>query len=122
MKILSDFNTGEALDVLAQITQPFLNIVSDPKIKSSLKSNLKTNSKVTAIELLQTRTTKIASILQVILKEKKEDLFAILSPFFEKTPEEIEKLSVFETFTGIEKLKNDKLLIDFLSSRQELKA
>ncbi len=116
MRLLSDLTSGDALDVLAEITEPAMNIMQDEALMETLKN--KNGGKLTVAQAKMVGANKIVEIVAVIAKSHKKDLFALFAPFFEQSAKQLEKMKFLEFAKGISGIAKDKEFIDFLSCLQ----
>lgn len=99
---LTEYKNEDALDLLADLIEPASEIMSDPKIKEMMGKDAK---------------TKVAKIVQHILKNHKKSIIAILARL-DNTPVKEYKCDIFTLPIKILELLNDKDLIDFFSSQE----
>lgn len=115
MKKFSSLLTDEAADIVCQITPYIEEIVTDDELMELIrdKIDLKETSK---IELASFALEKIAKIAPILLKKKREAVYHILSPFCEKSIEEIGKQNFIVTISQIKTLVKDKELMELFTS------
>ena len=115
MRIFSELSTDEALEVVLQIAQPITNLIDD---EAFLKEMQKTMPKgeTTRIAMQRFGLAKIVKLLNIALKQHREDVYAILAPFNGLTVEEIGKQNFLITCKQAADLLNDKGFVDFFKS------
>lgn len=112
---LSDLTTGQAADVLLQITPAVANIAKDQKAIDAI-------GRVADFDNMNKRgvqmvvTDRYASFVTVLLRDHRPDVFTILAAVNLSTPEAIESQKITETFRQINEIRDDKELVDFLAS------
>ena len=115
MRILSDFGTDEAMDVTLEITQPIANLIEDETFVEELRKTMP-KGETTYIEIKRFGLAKIVKLLNIALKQHRQDVYAILSPFNGLTVEEIGKQKFLITCKQVADLLNDKEFVDFFKS------
>lgn len=114
MKI-SQLSTGQAKDVLIQVTALVSNITDDKPLMDIIGLVMDfdgMNSTGVKGKLLG----KWSAFVSELLKSHWPDVRGILSALNNKSVEEVEAQSLLETMRQITDLRDDKELIDFLSS------
>lgn len=114
----SQLNTNQATDVLCELTPYIANITGDKKLLDELAKKFDMEGKSTA-ELYVFAAQKLAKILPVVLKDRKEDVFGILAVLNDTTPEAVSKQSVFTTIKQARDVLADKELLSFFKSLQQ---
>lgn len=112
---LSQIPTGQAKDVLIQVTALTSNITDDKELMDII-------GKVMDFDGLNKRGVqavmlgKYSAFVSGLLKRHWEDLRGILAALNAKSAEEIEAQPIHETMRQINELRDDKELFDFFSS------
>lgn len=112
---LSQLTTLQAKDVLIRVTALTSNITDDTELMDII-------GKVMDFKGLNTRGVqalmlgKYSAFVSGLLKNHWEDLRGILAALNLKSAEEIEAQTITETMRQINDMRDDKELIDFLSS------
>ena len=117
MKI-SELSTERAADVLCEITPFIANITGDKTLGDELSKKFDVTGKSVA-ELYVFAAKKYASILPVVLKTHREDVFGILAALNDTEIEVIAKQSIISTMLQIREMIKDKELVDFFKSWQQ---
>lgn len=115
MRIFSEFSTDEALEVALQIAQPITNLIDDEAIVEEMQKTMP-KGETTIIAMKRFGLAKIVKMLNIALKQHREDVYAILAPFNGLTVEEIGKQNFLITCKQVADLLNDKSFVDFFKS------
>lgn len=115
---LSQLTTEEAASVLCEITPHILNITGDKALLDNLGKKFDTKGKSVA-ELYTFAAKKYASVIPIVLKDHREDVFGILSILNECTPEEVGKQNIIKTMYQVREAFKDKEFLDFFKSWQQ---
>lgn len=113
---LSEFSTEKATDVLCELTPYVTNILSDVELLAELKSALDVKESTTVAERFAMVGNKIAKIIPIILRGRKEDIFGIIGVLNEKSVEQIKAQNIIVTMKQIRDISKDKELLDFFKS------
>lgn len=116
---LSKLSTDKALDILCEITPYINNIVIDDTLITELKNKIDPKGNFSKAEILAFGVQKINTLIPIVLKEHRADIYGVLSVLNEKTPEEIARQNFIQTGTQIREAVKDKELIDFFKSCAE---
>ena len=112
MRKLSELGTDECLDVLCEITPHIVNLVSDDEIMGAIGKPVdKKNSTKVGVMLLGAQ--KITTVVPLLLKKHRDDIYAILSIMGGKSVEEVAKQNTMATLWQIKTLSEDKELLSF---------
>lgn len=117
---LSELTTDRALDVLCELTPSVSNIIEDDEIVNALSAAMpekdadgeESNPFAYGIRFVG----KIGSIIPVMLKKHRADVYHILSVLNEKSVEEIARQPVFETMQQAREAFQDSELLSFFKS------
>ncbi len=90
MRIFSELSTDEALEVVLQIAQPITNLIDDEGLVKEMKKTMP-KGETTRIAIQRFGLAKIVKLLNIALKQHRQDVYAILAPFNGMTVEEIGK-------------------------------
>lgn len=115
MRVFSELGTGEALDVTLEIAQPISNLAEDEKLVAELRKTLPKGA-TNKIAVMHFGLMKVVKLLPIVLKDHRNDVYAILSPFNGLTVEEIDKQRFPITCKQVYDLLNDKEFVDFFKS------
>lgn len=105
---LSEIQGERAIEVIADLIEPFSNIATDPNIKSVLQIRKKENE--TAEEAA---IRAIKKNIPVLLKEHKKDVAQVIGILEGIDPE---KLNILEIVKGLSEMMTDKTLMQLFSS------
>lgn len=112
---LSDLTTGQAADVLLQITPSIANIAKDQNAIDAV-------GRVADFDNMNRRGVQMvvadryASFVTVLLRDHRQDVFNILAAVNLTTTEVLESQKITETFRQINEIRDDTELVDFLAS------
>lgn len=115
MRIFSELSTDEALEVVLQIAQPITNLIDDEALVKEMQKAMP-KGETTRIAMQRFGLAKIVKLLNIALKQHREDVYAILAPFNGLTVEEIGKQNFLITCKQVYALVNDKGFVDFFKS------
>lgn len=115
MRIFSELGTDEALEVVLQIAQPITNLIDDEALVKEMQKTMP-KGETTQIAMQRFGLEKIVKLLNITLKQHREDVYAILAPFNGLTVEEIGKQNFLITCKQVADLLNDKGFVDFFKS------
>jgi hypothetical protein len=115
MRIFSELSTDEALEVVLQIAQPITNLIDDEALVKEMQKTMP-KGEATRIAMQRFGLAKIVKLLNIALKQHREDVYAILAPFNGLTVEEIGKQNFLITCKQAADLLNDKGFVDFFKS------
>lgn len=115
MRIFSELSTDEALEVVLQIAQPITNLIDDEALLKEMQKAMP-KGETTRIAMQRFGLAKIVKLLNIALKQHREDVYAILAPFNGLTVEEIGKQNFLITCKQAADLLNDKGFVDFFKS------
>lgn len=115
MRIFSELSTDEALEVVLQIAQPITNLIYDEALLKEMQKTMP-KGETTRIAMQRFGLAKIVKLLNIALKQHREDVYAILAPFNGLTVEEIGKQNFLITCKQAADLLNDKGFVDFFKS------
>lgn len=114
---LSELSTERAADVLCEITPFVANIVSDKDLLDTLKE--KVGSGASLAELYVMGAKKYVTIVPIILKTHRDDVFGLLAALNETDVDTIAKQNVLSTMMQVREIAKDKALLDFFKSWQQ---
>lgn len=115
MRIFSELSTDEALEVVVQIAQPITNLIDDEALVKEMQKTMP-KGETTRIAMQRFGLAKIVKLLNIALKQHREDVYEILAPFNGLTVEEIGKQNFLVTCKQVADLLNDKGFVDFFKS------
>ena len=101
MRKLSEYKDEEALDLLAELLEPAINIMGDGKIAQMLRANEKSKA------------------VKVAIKEHKEDVITIMAILEGKERKDFH-CNLLTLPLQLLTILNDPVLVDFFSSQAEL--
>jgi hypothetical protein len=105
---LSEIQGEHAIEVIADLIEPFANIATDPSIKSVLKFHKKENE--TAEEAA---VKAIKKNIPVLLKNHKKDIAQVVGVL---EGIDSQKLNILEIVKGLYEMISDKALMQLFSS------
>ena len=105
---LSEIQGERAIEVIADLIEPFSNIATDPNIKSVLQIRKKENE--TAEEAA---IRAIKKNIPVLLKDHKKDVAQVIGILEGIDPE---KLNILEIVKGLSEMMTDRTLMQLFSS------
>lgn len=114
----SQLSTDRAADVLCQMTPYIANITGDKALLDTLREKLKKEG-TSAAELYVFAAKKYASLVPILLKGHREDVFGILAVLNDTTIEKIGAQNILVTMAQIRSVVKDKEIVDFFKSWQE---
>lgn len=114
---LSELTTERAADVLCEITPFVANIVSDKDLLDTLKE--KVGSGASIAELYVMGAKKYATIIPIVLKTHRDDLFGVLAAINETDVDTVAKQNIITTMMQVREVAKDKALLDFFKSWQQ---
>lgn len=112
---LSEMTTERAADVLCELTPYIANITGDKALLDELGKKFDSKGKSVA-ELYTFAAQKCATLVLVLLKEHRADVFGVLAVLNETTAERIGGQNVLMTIRQVGELFQDKELLDFFKS------
>ena len=112
---LSQLTTERAADVLCELTPYIANITGDKALLDELANKFASKGK-SAAELYTFAAHKCATLVPILLKEHRNDVFGVLAVLNECGADEIAKQKVMETMKQVGDLFKDKDLLDFFKS------
>ena len=112
---LSELTTERAADVLCELTPYIANITGDKSLLDELANKFDSKGK-SAAELYTFAAHKCATLVPILLKEHRNDVFGVLAVLNERSADEIAKQKVIETMKQVRDLFQDKDLLDFFKS------
>lgn len=116
---LSELTTERAADVLCELTPYIANITGDKSLLDELANKFDSKGK-SAAELYTFAAHKYATLVPILLKEHREDVFGILAVLNEMEPEKVAKQNILSTMMQVRSaLKDKELLVFFKSFWQE---
>lgn len=115
MRKLSELTTDECADVLCELTPYIVNIVSDQEIMDAVGKAVDKNT-ITQVGIMLLGAQKITTVIPLLLKTHRQDIYAILSIVGEKSVEEVATQNIMATMWQMKELLNDKELVSFFKS------
>lgn len=109
---LSELTTDETLDVLCEITPCVEHIVKDEQIFSAIGNAVKTDG-MTKIGVLMAGVDRISSVVPVLLKTHRADVYGILASVNRVDVEKIAGQKLTDTLTQIYDMIHDEDLLRF---------
>lgn len=109
---LSQLTTERAADVLCELTPYIANITGDKALLDELANKFDSKGK-SAAELYTFAAHKYATLVPILLKDHREDVFGVLSVLNETELDKIAKQKVMETMKQVREVFQDKELLDF---------
>lgn len=112
---LSQLTTERAADVLCELTPYIANITGDKSLLDELANKFDSKGK-SAAELYTFAAHKCATLVPILLKEHRSDVFGVLSVLNETELDKIAKQNIMETMKQVREVFQDKELLDFFKS------
>lgn len=112
MKLFSQLSTDEAAEVALRIAPPITNLIEDKELVAEMQKTLP-DGKKTRMEMERFGLAKIVKMLNIALKQHRNDVYEILAPFNGLTAEEIGKQNFLITCKQVYDLLNDKEFVSF---------
>lgn len=112
---LSELTTERAADVLCELTPYIANITGDKALLDELAKKFDSKGK-SAMELYTFAAHKYATLVPILLKGHREDVFGVLAVLNETEPEKIAKQNIFSTLKQVRDVFKDKELLAFFKS------
>ena len=112
---LSELTTERAADVLCELIPYIANITGDKTLLDELGKKFNTKGK-SAAELYVFGAKKYATLVPILLKDHREDVFGILSVLQETGREEIARQNILSTMKQVRDMFKDKELLAFFRS------
>ena len=112
---LSQLTTERAADVLCELTPYIANITGDKSLLDELAKKFDSKGKSVA-EFYTFAAHKYATLVPILLKEHREDVFGVLSVLNETDLDKIAKQNIMKTMKQVRDLFQDKDLFDFFKS------
>lgn len=112
---LSQLTTEQAADVLCELTPYIANITGDKALLDELANKFDSKGK-SAAELYTFAAHKYATLVPILLKEHRKDVFGVLSVLNETELDKIAKQNIMETMKQVREVFKDKELLDFFKS------
>lgn len=112
---LSQLTTERAADVLCELTPYIANITGDKALLDEMANKFDSKGKSVA-ELYTFAAHKYATLVQILLKYHREDVFGVLSVLNETELDKIAKQNIMETMKQVREVFQDKELLDFFKS------
>lgn len=113
---LSDLDTSRAADVLCEAGAYALNILTDEELAAELKNKIDDPGEMSLIELYIFGVQKISTLLPVIMKKHRDDVFGILAAVNGCDVNYIASQNIMVTMQMVKDLVSDKDMIDFFKS------
>ncbi len=114
MKI-SQMNTDQLLDLFCQVAEPVANIASDQEFTNLLSKKVDKEG-ITKAGVIALGIEKLVSLVPMLLKGHREDLYHILAAVNGKDVTEIATQNTLKTIKQVYDVVHDKELIDFFGS------
>lgn len=113
---LSELDTSRAADVLCEAGAYALNILTDEELAAELKSKIDGSGELSRLELYTFGMQKISTLLPIILKKHRDDVFGILAAVNGCAVKDIARQNIMTTMQMVKELVSDKDMIDFFKS------
>ena len=112
---LSELSTDRAVDVLCELTPYIANITGDKALLDELEKKFDRKGKSVA-EMYTFAAHKYATLVPILLKEHREDVFGLLAVLNETEPEKIADQNIISTMMQMRSVLKDKELLAFFKS------
>lgn len=113
---LSELDTSRAADVLCEAGAYALNILTDEDLAAELKNKIDSSGELSRLELYTFGAKKISTLLPIILKKHRDDVFGILAAVNGCAADDIARQNIMTTMQQVKELASDKDMIDFFKS------
>lgn len=115
---LSEMSTDRAADVLCELTLPISNIVTDDELRECLRAAIGAEEakSMTKMQMLAMGVERINKIVPILMKKRREDVYAIIAVLNDTTAEEIGRQNILKTMLQIRETVKDRELMDFFKS------
>lgn len=113
---LSELDTSRAADVLCEAGAYALNILTDEELAAELKSKIDSPDELSRLELYTFGVQKVSTLLPIILKKHRDDVFGILAAVNGCAVNYIASQNIMVTMQQVKELVSDKDMIDFFKS------
>lgn len=113
---LSELSTDRAADVLCEISTYIINITADDELLAELRAKADYAKVKTNAEIMAFLANKASSLLPIVLKKHKDDVFGIVAALNGCTADEIGKQNIIKTAAMIRDAVKDKEFVDFFKS------
>lgn len=113
---LSELTTDESLDALCVMTPHINRILTDQELTDELRRKVDPEHLKSRAEVLLEGSKKVNTLIPIILKRHRNDVYGILSAINNKTIEKIGKQNILVTAMQIREVVKDKALLDFFRS------
>lgn len=113
---LSELDTSRAADVLCEAGAYALNILTDEELAAELKSKIDSPDELSRLELYTFGVQKVSTLLPIVLKKHRDDVFGILAAVNGCAADDIARQNIMVTMQQVKELVSDKDMIDFFKS------
>lgn len=113
---LSDLSTEKAADVLCDICVYVSNITCDEELMQTLRDSAVESGAKTKAEIMVWFAEKFSSLLPIIFKKHKADVFGMVAVLNGVKPETVAKQNILKTMGQVRDMVKDKELVDFFKS------
>lgn len=113
---ISEMTNDEALDALLIITPCVDNILGDEELLENLRQITALKGK-TIGEIYAIGAKRITSLLPILLKSHREDVYGVIGAVNGMTVSEVAKCKLVDTIEMVKEIVNDEVLADFFKSR-----
>lgn len=113
---LSELDTSRAADVLCEAGAYALNILTDEELAAELKSKIDSPDELSRLELYTFGVQKVSTLLPIVLKKHRDDVFGILAAVNGCAVNYIASQNIMVTMQQVKELVSDKDMIDFFKS------
>lgn len=116
---ISQLSTDEFLDVICAVTPYVSSIVSDGELMETIGKAVKKKG-MTRAGMLLLGMEKLSTLVPIIAKTHRADLYGIVAVVNGVEPEQVEKQNILKTGFQIRDIVKDKELMSFFRSFAEL--
>lgn len=113
---ISEMTNDEALDALLIITPCVDNILGDEELLENLRQITALKGE-TIGEIYAIGAKRITSLLPILLKSHRADVYGIIGAVNGMTVSEVAKCKLVDTIEMVKEIVNDEVLADFFKSR-----
>ena len=116
-RLLSEFTMDDGADVMIQIAEPLLDILSDEELIESLKGEV--GEKASYYEIQRVGIIKFAKLFYVVLNKKRDIFFQVITPFFGVDTQVIHKAPMLKVIGEVWRIWRDGDFQSFLSQLRD---
>lgn len=118
MRKISELSTDAGLDVFVELTPYIANIATSETLNAELAAmaETRTNTIKSKFQQLVFGADVFSRLIPILLKERRADVYGIISVLNEQTVEEIAAQNIMQTMAQIREVFKDEQLLAFFKS------